>query len=150
MLPELLIGCLALVLSAYWFRYNCRSILKTGTARDRVEHVALANQLAFLEVEARLDSDGWQAAELGIMHDSLQRDYFALTCLLRYTAAPGSAFTVNQRMLMADFKLMRWWYSFTRKLYMTAPARHSLAERARILAHFADTLAARTAAMARA
>lgn len=149
MVSGLLIACLVLVLSVYWFRYNCRSILKTGTSRDRVEYVASANQLAFLEVEARLGGD-WQAAEMSVMNDSLQRDYVVLTCLLRYTAAPGSAFSMDQRMLMADFKLMQRWYSLTRRLYMTAPARHSLAERARVLAHFADTLAARSATVARA
>jgi hypothetical protein len=149
MVSELLIACLVLVLSAYWFRYNCRSILKTETSRERVEQVAAANQLAFLDVGARLD-DSRQPGELGILHDSLRRDYTVLTCLLRYTAAPGNAFTLNQRMLMADFKLMERWYSFTRRLYLTAPARHSLAERARILAHFADILATRNAAVARA
>jgi hypothetical protein len=149
MLSGLLIAVLVLVLSAYWFRYNCRSILKTGTSRERVEQVASANQLNFLLVEARLN-DGWSAAELRALNDSLRRDYTVLTCLLRYTAAPGSAFTLDQRMLMADFRLMLWWYAFTRRLYMTSPARNSLREGARILAYFADTLAMRNATVARA
>ncbi len=149
MVSGLLIAGLVLVLGAYWFRYNCRSILRTGISLERVEHVASANQLSFLQVEARLD-DGWTAADLRTLNDALRRDYTVLTCLLSYTAAPGSAFTIEQRMLMADFRLMLWWYGFTRRLYLTAPARHSLVERARILAYFADTLASRTAAVARA
>jgi hypothetical protein len=149
MVSGLLIAGLVLVLSAYWFRYNCRSILRTGTSPDRVEQVASANQLSFLQVEARLDH-GWTAADLKALNEALRRDYTVLTCLLRYTAAPGSAFTLDQRMLMADFTLMVWWSAFTRRLYMTAPARHSVSERARILAYFAHTLASRSAALARA
>ena len=138
-----------MVLGAYWFRYNCRAILRTGTTQERVEHVVAANQLSFLQVEARLDAN-WSAADLQMQSDALGRDYNVLTCLLRYTAAPGSAFTIEERMLMADFKLMRWWSAFTRRLFMTAPARYSLSERARILAHFAHILASRSAALARA
>ncbi len=149
MVSGLLIAGIVLVLSAYWFRYNCRSILKTGTAPERVEQVASANQLSFLQVEARLDN-GWTAADLKMLNEALRRDYTVLTCLLRYTAAPGSAFTLEQRMLMADFRLMLWWCLFTSRLFMTAPARHSLSERVRILAHLADTLAGRSASLARA
>jgi hypothetical protein len=149
MLSGLLIAGLVLVLSAYWFRYNCRSILRTGILRERVEQVATANQLSFLQVEARLD-DGGAVGELPTLNESLRRDYTVLTCLLRYTAAPGSAFSIEQRMLMADFKLMLWWCGLTRRLYLTAPARHSLSERARILAYFAHTLAARTSPVTRA
>ena len=149
MVSGLLITGIVLVLSAYWFRYNCRSILKTGTSPERVEQVASANQLSFLQVEGRLDA-GWTAADLKVLNDALRRDYTVLTCLLRYTAAPGSAFTLDQRMLMADFRLMLWWCLFTSRLFMTAPARHSLSERVRILAYLADTLAGRSAALARA
>jgi hypothetical protein len=149
MVSGLLIAVLVLVLGAYWFRYNCRSILKAGTSPERVERVASANQLNFLLVETRLNN-GWSAAELKSLNDATRRDYTVLTCLLRYTAAPGRAFTLDQRMLMADFKLMLWWYGFTRRLYMTAPARNSLRERARILAYFADALATRNATVARA
>ncbi len=149
MVSGLLIAGLVLVLSAYWFRYNCRSILKTGTLRERVEQVASANQLSFLQVEERL-SNGETAGDLMTLNDALRRDYTVLTCLLRYTAAPGSAFTLDQRMLMADFRLMLVWYGVTRRVYLTALARHSISERARILGYFAHSLAARTRAVAQA
>ncbi len=149
MVSGLLIAGLVVVLSAYWLRYVCRSILKTGTSRERVEHVASANQLSFLQVESRLDSR-WTAADLKMLKEALRRDYTVVTCLLRYTAAPGSAFTLEQRMLMGDFRLMLWWCGFTRRLYMTSPARHALAECTRILAYLSDSLASRSAALARA
>jgi hypothetical protein len=149
MLSGLLIAGLVLVLSAYWFRYSCRSVLKAQTSRELVERVASANQLGFLQVEARL-GDGWSAADLKTLNGALRSDYAVLTSLLRYTAAPGSAFTIEQRMLMADFALMRFWCGFTRRLFLTAPARRSLSERARILAYFAYVLASRSAALARA
>ncbi len=148
MVSALLIAALVLVLSTYWFRYACRSTLKAVVSREQVEQVASANQLSFLQVESRLSS-GWTATELKVLNESLKRDYNVLTCLLRYTAAPGSAFSFDQRILMIDFRLMLWWYTLTRRLYMTGPARKSLSERARILAFFAHTLAERTEALVR-
>jgi hypothetical protein len=147
MVSELLIACLVLVLGAYWFRYNCRSILKTESSRDRAREVASANQLGFADIDERLETE-LAADQLDNLSRSLLRDYKVLTCLLRYTAPPGRTHDVEQRLLMADFRLMQCWYVLTR-LYLRGPARRSLDERARILIRFANTLAQRSPAAVR-
>jgi hypothetical protein len=147
MVSELVIVGLVVILGSYWFRYNCRAILRTQASGDRAQQVASANQLIFADVDAYLATE-LSAADLDTLNDLLRRDYKVLTCLLRYTAIPGSIFTVEQRMLMADFRLMQWIYVLTR-LYMHGPARHSLAERSKILSHFAATLSERSAAVVR-
>jgi hypothetical protein len=147
MVSELLIACLVLVLAAYWFRYNCRSILKTESSRQRARQVASANQLGFAEIDEHIEG-GLTANQLDDLSRSLLRDYKVLTCLLRYTAPPGRTHNIEQRLLMADFRLMQGWYVLTR-LYLRGPARRSLDERARILIHFANTLADRSPAAVR-
>lgn len=145
MVSEILIAVLVLALSVYWFRYNCLSILKTRVSRDRAQQVAAANQLAFPEAETRL-GDHAGLPELEEFSEDLRRDYKVLTCLLRYTAP--SPYTIEQRILMLDFRLMQIRYRLTLR-YMTASARRSLGECARILEHFAFMLSERTTALTR-
>ena len=145
MVSEILIAVLVLALSVYWFRYNCLSILRTRISRDRARQVAAANQLAFSQAESRLDE---QVGLPGLeeFSDELDRDYKVLTCLLRYTAP--APYTIEQRILMIDFRLMQIRYRLTLR-HMTGSARRSLAECARILEHFASTLSERTTALTR-
>jgi hypothetical protein len=145
MLSEFLIALLVLALSVYWFRYNCLSILKTRISHERAQQVAAANQLAFSDSETRLNAEVGPPG-LQEFSDALKRDYKVLTCLLRYTAP--TPFTIEQRMLMLDFRLMQIRYRVTLR-HMTGCARRSLAECARILEHFANTLSERTAALTR-
>ena len=44
----------SVLLLGYWFRYTCLLILSAKTTRDFAGEVAEANQLSFLEVQARL------------------------------------------------------------------------------------------------
>jgi hypothetical protein len=147
MVSELLIGCLVVVLGAYWFRHNCRSILKTDSSRDLARQVASANQLNFADFDDHLGAP-LATGDLDNINRSLARDYKVITCLLRYTAPAGHTHDIEERLLMADFRLMQWWYALTR-LYLRGPARRSLDERARILIRFANTLAERSPATVR-
>jgi hypothetical protein len=146
-MSELLILALTFVLCVYWFRYNCRAILKTAAASDRVRQVAAANQLRFPEV---LDEvEGRAEGEMERLNGTLIHDYLVLTCLLRYTSGPrASGYTFEQRILMLDFRFLQSWYRLTRGI-MPGTARRALGERARILAHFARTLSERSAALSR-
>jgi hypothetical protein len=148
MLSELLIATLVLALGAYWFRYNCRAILRTQSSLERAKQVASANQLAFAGIDEHLDA-GLTAAQLDNLNEALVRDYKVITCLLRYTAPSRGGHDAEQRLLMADFRILQWWYALTH-LYLRGAARRSLDERARILIHFANTLAARSPAAVRA
>ncbi len=143
MVSELLIAALVLVLGAYWFRYNCLSILKSRTSPEYVHNVASANDLSFPEVEARLRSE-LTTAELDVLKKALLRDYKVLTCLLRYTAA--TAYTVEQRILILDFKVMLFRYALTHR-HLRRLAGRSLGECVRVLNHFAGTMGQRTATM---
>lgn len=150
MLSEILIAGLVLVLGVYWFRYNCRSILRAKFAHDRARQVADANRLGFAEVATRLAGASVANADLEQFHECLLRDYEVLTALLRYTAfVPATPYSIEQRVLMIDFRFMQFWFALTHR-YFSGLARRSLDERARILCHFANTMGERSAAILRA
>lgn len=149
MISELLILAFALTLGAYWFRYNCLAILRTRTSRERAEQVASANQLGFLDAAEQLESQP-ETRDFERLHRLLQHDYMVLTALLRYSSTqPAAAYTVDERLLMIDFRLLQGWYAVIRSL-ASGPARRSLEKRARILVHFANRMAERSAALSRA
>jgi hypothetical protein len=145
MISELLIALLVVLLGGYWFRYNCLSILKTTTSRERAQQVAMANQLSFPETASRLERES-DPVELVGLNAALLRDYRVLTCLLRYTAA--TTIPVEQRMLMLDFKFMQFRYILVRR-YRGKLARRSLVEAAHVLDHLANIVGARSAMMTR-
>ncbi|MGD0014271.1 MAG: hypothetical protein ABSD56_07600, partial [Bryobacteraceae bacterium] len=138
-----------LILTAYWFRYKCLVILRATAARDRARQVAAANHLSFAEIAARLEGDV-PTEELRRFHAALLRDYTVLTCLLRYSSAvPAGSYSAEERMLMLDFKLMHVWFTLVRGL-AKGPARRSLAECTRILLHFGNRMAERSAVLSKA
>ena len=149
MTSELFILAFALLLFFYWFRYNCLTILRAARADDRARRVVAANQLQFLEVVQELEKAP-SPERLEKLNRCLIRDYRVLTCLLRYTSGlKAGRYTVEQRMLMLDFKLMQVWFGLTCR-YVPPQARRSLRERSCILSHFASTMGQRSAALSRA
>jgi hypothetical protein len=146
-MPELLILALTILLCLYWFRYNCRAILKTAAASDGARQVASANQLRFPELLKQLETR--PAGELEGLNELLLREHEILTCLLRYTAGPRVAgHSVELRLLMIDFRCMQGWYRATRGM-MPGKAQKALCECAQILTYFAHALAERSAALSR-
>jgi hypothetical protein len=76
---------------------------------------------------------------------SLQRDYRLLSYLLRHAAGVEvGGYTLEQRMLMADFKIMQLWYAVTRRC-ATGQAREALREMAQVLNNFANAMGERVA-----
>lgn len=149
MVPELLILPFALILLFYWFRHNCHTILRTAATGERARQVAAANELRFPDVLERLQTQA-TVEELDALNAWLLRDYEVLTCLLSYTSGTrAGGNTMQQRILMLDFKLQRMWFVLTRKI-LSAASRRSLEERSHILAHFANTMSTRSAAVSRA
>lgn len=144
MISELLILTLLVVLFLYWFRYNCVSILRKDGPKDRAVDVAIANQLYFVSIQERLETEVTEE-ELNAYDRALLRDYEVLTSLLRYTSGLRGGYTIEQRILMLDFRLMRFLFWSTR-MWALGAARKSIAERADILAHFALRIADRSAA----
>jgi hypothetical protein len=149
MVTELLTLSFALVLLFYWFRHNCHTILRTAATGERARQVAAANELRFPEVLERLQTKV-TVEELEGLNAWLLRDYEVLTCLLSYTSGTrAGGHTMQQRILMLDFRLQRTWFALTRK-FLSGASRRSLEERSHILAHFANTMSTRSAAVSRA
>ena len=124
---------------AYWFRYTCLLILSTNTARDHTLTVAVANQLAFLEVQSQLRHSG---ADLERLRCLLDRDYAVLRCLLDYSAERPKGFEIEPRMLGINYRLLGLWYALSRR-FSIATARRTLEEMSLVVAHFANTMGER-------
>jgi len=142
LLVSSLIIVVSLTLFLYWFRYTCLLILSAKTSRDYTAQIASANQLTFLETQTSLlESSGLPRFEA--LHRSLDRDYRLLTYLLRHgssDASPGRS--LENRILMIDFRLMSVWYGLTRSV-SSERARNALLEMASIVGHLANAMGER-------
>src|SRR5260370_845799 len=127
----------SVALFVYWLRYTCLLMLSAKTAQDYAGDVAMANQLTFPEVQARLRED--RATDLGGLQASLDRDFAMVTYLLEHAANPskGSA-ALENKMLQINYKAMRLWFSISR-------SRQALEEMASVVAHFANSMGERSA-----
>lgn len=112
MLASALIIGFSLILLVYWFRYSCLMLLR--------------NQEEQAETRADLET-----APLDPLRRALDRDYQVLTYVLEH-AAGIELDRIEQRLMLLDYKIMRWAYSLTRTL---APrhARKALGEMAAVL-----------------
>ena len=135
----------SVLLFGYWFRYTCLLILSAKTTRDFAGEVAVANQLWFPEVQARLRAN---STALGPLCDALDRDYAILARLMQRggdSFAEGSS--VEKRMLELHYKLTRAWYRVNRH-FSAAAARRALEEMSMVVAHFANVMGEQTAGTA--
>jgi hypothetical protein len=135
-------------LLVYWFRYTCLLILRARTTKDYATGLAVANELKFPEVQGRLFQGG--IADLPELERCLARDYRLITYLLAHAAsfAEGGT-TLERRILMLDFQLMRTLYAVTRRI--AAPqARAALREMTSIVVYLADVAGERVHAVSRA
>jgi hypothetical protein len=149
MIASLLIIVVSTALLIYWFRYTCLLILQTQTGRDYASGLAAANSLKYPDVQDRLLQDA-PAAELLALQKSLDADYVLLTYLLQHTAGlEVGGFTVEQRMLMLDFKVMRLFCAISRRLAVPQ-TRAALAEMSSILKHLANAMGERIQSSSRA
>jgi len=116
MLASVLITVVSLVLLGYWFRYTCILLLRANSA------------------EAAVNPEG----ELDALSKALERDYRMLTYVWRHGADLGDQ-SIEERILMLDFKVMRAWYRLTRT---AAPvqARNALSEMGAVVAFLSQKL----------
>lgn len=134
------------LLLAYWFRYTCLLFLSAKTACDYAGDVAMANQLAFLDVQARLRQGSF--VDLDPLHRSLERDYTLITFLLK-NVAPSTESAVQEtltelRMLEVYYRLMGAWYRVSRT-FSTEAARSALEQMSVVVEHFANVMGERAA-----
>ena len=141
LLSTVIITLSSVALFGYWFRYTCLLILSTKTAEDYAGQVAVANQLGFLEVRSELKSG---SPDLDRLRNALDRDYEVLSGLLKKTGALDHT-SLESRMLEANYRVMRAWYSVSRQFSATAAAR-ALDEMSQVVAHFANLMGEAAAA----
>jgi hypothetical protein len=139
----LIIG-ISLTLFLYWFRYTCVLILSTRTSRDYTAQIASANQLTFLETQTNLLEEGVETTSFEKIHRCLDRDYKLLTYLLQHGSSHVEERSLENRILMVDFRIMSLWYGMMQ--HISRPqARSALLEMSSIVSHLANTMGERTA-----
>ena len=127
MIASFLIIGFSFLLLVYWFRYSCILLLRNHAERTVSAHAALDDRFSFAEVQARLGT----AEVLDPLHLLLQRDYEILIYLLQH-AAGLSLESLEDRLLVLDYRVMQWWYRLT-KTAAPRQARQALSEMASIL-----------------
>ena len=126
MVTSVFIIGISVALFAYWLRYSCVMLLRS--AQERAEMVTAGddrfNVPAVLE---RLKND----ADLDPLERALDRDYHVVTYLIEHAAGLELA-SIENKLLVFDYRLMRLWFHVTRNL---APrqSRHALLEMAAVL-----------------
>jgi hypothetical protein len=142
MFASIFIILVSAALLAYWFRYTCVLILRTRTVKDYAAGMATANDLRFHEIQGRLVREA-PAADLPSLQKALESDYRLLTYLVEHTAGlEVGGLTLEQRMLMIDFKAMRLVCALSRWVGIDY-ARAALEEMSSILNHLANAMGER-------
>jgi hypothetical protein len=142
MIASILIVLVSAALLAYWFRYTCVLILRTRTVKDYAVGMATANDLRFHEIQGRLVREA-PAADLPALQKALESDYRLLTYLVGHTAGlEVGGLTIEQRMLMLDFKAMRLVCAVSRWVGIDH-ARAAIEEMSCILNHLANAMGER-------
>jgi hypothetical protein len=140
MLASILIIVFSFVMLVYWFRYTCLLILRSEVPEDCATRVATTNRLSFLSVEDRLKSAA-ETAALDPLEQALANDFRVLRFLLQHGSGPESQ-TIEQRILVLDYKILQLWYRIAR---MAAPPRahRALEEMSAVLKHLAGGIGQR-------
>lgn len=139
----ILISSLALLF--LWARSVTRSILETPFQQDYSREVAEANRLEFLNVRQALGGELDQSSDFRDALSALERDYEALSYLLRNAATLHvGRYTRAERLLIFDFHLLRVWARFSRLLGFQA-WRSSLRRMTTILEYFGNVVGQRLA-----
>jgi len=126
MITSVFIIAISVVLFVYWLRYSCVMLLRSAQERGEMAKSAdeRFNVAAVLE---RLKTEG----DLDPLEQALERDYHVVTYLIEHAADLELA-SIENKLLVLDYKLMRTWSRVTRTL---APqqSRKALSEMASVL-----------------
>ncbi len=130
-------------LLVFWLRAACRSILRQRFERDYYAEVAADNQLEFPAIRRALEEYPEEIADYAGVLATLQRDYEALTYLLRNAATVHvGRYSRRERFLIFDYKLLRFWMNLRRRLGFKNWA-DNLVEMTEILQYFANVMGQR-------
>ena len=126
MVTSVFIIGISVALFAYWLRYSCVILLRS--AQERAEMVTADDDR--FNVPAVLESLK-NDADLDPLERALDRDYHVVTYLIEHAAGLELA-SIENKLLVFDYRLMRLWFHVTRTL---APrqSRRALLEMAAVL-----------------
>jgi hypothetical protein len=130
MVTSVFIIAISIVLLAYWLRYSCLMLLRS--AQERTEMPTVADErFSASSVLERLKTTGDLIADMAPLERALERDYHVLTYLIEHAADLELA-SVENKLLVLDYKVMRLWSRVTRSV---APrqSRNALSEMASVL-----------------
>lgn len=126
MITSVFIIAISVVLLGYWLRYSCLMLLQS--AREHVEMPTVADErFSVSSVMERLKTEN----DLALLERALERDYHVVTYLIEHAADLELA-SIENRLLVLDYKVMRLWSRLTRS---AAPreSRKALSEMATVL-----------------
>src|SRR5271165_1519567 len=108
MLTSILIIGFSLVLFVYWFRYCCTLLLRNSQQQLAAMPAIADPRFGVAGVVERLRTD----EELDRLHEVLDRDYQVFKYLVQHAAGLELA-SLEDRLLLLDYKLMQVWYRVT-------------------------------------
>jgi hypothetical protein len=126
MIAGIFIITVSVILFAYWLRYSCVLLMRNAEERSTVS-AAFDDRFSVSSVMERLKTE----EELDPLERVLERDYHVVTYLIEHAADLELA-SIENRLLILDYRLMRIWSRITRRL---APdqSRRALGEMASVL-----------------
>ena len=126
MIASIFILVISLGLLAYWLRYSCVFLLRSAQERWDSQPVQ-DNRFNLRAVMDRLNA----GSDLEQLERELERDYSVVSYMVEH-ATDLKLDSIENRLLVIDYKLMRIWSRLTRTL---APqqSRRALAEMASVL-----------------
>jgi len=139
MVTSVVIIILSLAMFVYWFRYSCILILEASWNEEHSQTVACQNELFFGTVEESL-ARAESAQAMDRVRDLLDRDLAQVMSLL--SACPvvrETGQSLECRMLMLDYQVMKVWYAATRTT-AGPKAQQALREMAQVVGYMAGEL----------
>ena len=114
MVTSVVIIILSLAMFVYWFRYSCILILESNWSEEQAQVIAVQNGLSFGSIEeslARADT----AQSMDRVKDLLDRDLdLVLTLLSNCPGVQETGHSLEWRILILDYRLMKAWFAITR------------------------------------
>lgn len=137
------------LLLVFWLHAACQALLLQQEETPLLVELSEVNELNYLTVRRTLESNPRMAGEPAAYLAAVERDYEALTYLLRNAATLRVGhYTPRERLLIMDFQLLRVWVRFHQLLGLSGWQRRVL-EMTHILDFFATTVSQRLEAFAR-
>ena len=132
MIASIIIAVFSFALLLYWFRYSCILMLRNSSLETNT--AAVDSQFSCRQVKELLRGD----AQLDGLERALERDYRLATYLIEH-AAGLDLNSIEDRLLVLDYRVMQWYFRITRGA-APARARRALAEMADVVGVLAGRL----------